>query len=276
MAGVARRAGLALLTGLLLASSAQGAAWALLADAPANAPVGAPAAAQAAAAAPAAGADMATITNVLEARSGAMTNATQLLLGGVSPKVAWVLEDSSFGGRATGRYPVSEFVGGDFMKDGSWLGSPEAVVHATDKASGNDTTLVLVLSGPVYNASAGTLAFNVTPAAAGSKKAKLAGGAAESALKNPQAVGLQQPSAGMQLSDVTMFIDDSSPPADAKGQKSSVTPLTGQLVDQRNVGRDNPQSSRYAPVNGGGFNPGGGLIHAGSAYYGCAITLYAW
>ena len=72
------------------------------------------------------------------------------------------------------------------------------MVHATDKASGNDTTLVLVLSGPVYNKTAGTLAFNVTPAAAGSKP-KLAGGAAESALASAQAVNLRQPAAGLQV-----------------------------------------------------------------------------
>lgn len=72
------------------------------------------------------------------------------------------------------------------------------MVHATNKSSGNDTTLVLVLSGPVYNKTAGTLAFNVTPVAAGFKL-KLAGGAADSALANAQAVNLRQPAAGLQL-----------------------------------------------------------------------------
>ena len=41
--------------------------------------------------------------------------------------VAWVLQDSSIAGRATGRFSVADFVGSDFTKDGSWLGSPEAV-----------------------------------------------------------------------------------------------------------------------------------------------------
>lgn len=68
-----------------------------------------------------------------------------------------------------------------------------------DQASGNETTLVLVLSGPVYNATAGTLAFSVAPAAAGSKP-KLSGGSAESALANGQAVSLLQPAAGLRLS----------------------------------------------------------------------------
>ena len=77
----------------------------------------------------------------------------------------------------------------------AWL----QVVHATDQASGNDTTLVLLLSGPVYNATAGTLAFNVTPAGAGSAP-KLSGGAAASALANAQAVSLRRPAAGLQLS----------------------------------------------------------------------------
>ena len=196
--------------------------------------------------------------------------------------VAWVLQDSSFEGRATGRFSLADFVGSDFVKDGSWLGSPEAVrvsehrihsthrllqccglfylgwnaaglwpqilmsctysqvlhkglllahglygflstakhplltlgnqapralcdcmhgmqvVHATDQVSGNETTLVLVLSGPVYNASAGTLAFSVAPAAAESKP-KLFGGAADSALANGQAVSLRQPAAGLRL-----------------------------------------------------------------------------
>ena len=71
-------------------------------------------------------------------------------------------------------------------------------MHATNKTSGNDTTLVLLLSGPVYDKAAGTLAFNVTPAAAGSKL-KLAGGAADSALANARAVNLRQPAAGLQL-----------------------------------------------------------------------------
>ena len=39
--------------------------------------------------------------------------------------VAWVVADS--GGRATGRYPLSKFVGAEFVKGGSWLGSPQAV-----------------------------------------------------------------------------------------------------------------------------------------------------
>lgn len=72
------------------------------------------------------------------------------------------------------------------------------MVHATNKSTGNDTTLVFLLSGPVYNKSASTLAFNVTPAAAGSKL-KLAGGAADSALDNARAVNLQLPAAGLQL-----------------------------------------------------------------------------
>lgn len=41
--------------------------------------------------------------------------------------VVWVLQDSSVGGRATGRFSVADFVSSDFVKDGSWLGSPEAV-----------------------------------------------------------------------------------------------------------------------------------------------------
>lgn len=41
--------------------------------------------------------------------------------------VAWMLQDSSFAGRATGRFALADFVGSDFAKDGSWLGSPEAV-----------------------------------------------------------------------------------------------------------------------------------------------------
>ena len=62
--------------------------------------------------------------------------------------VAWVLQDSSFGGRATGRFPVADFVDSDFAKDGSWLGSPEAVrafavahclIHATAQRQGTIT-----------------------------------------------------------------------------------------------------------------------------------------
>ncbi|KAK9839294.1 hypothetical protein WJX81_005986 [Elliptochloris bilobata] len=253
--------GLALLAGLLMASLSQGEAQVLQAVAPASAPLGAQAPAAAQAAGPTAVADQATITNIVEARTGTMANATHLLLGGVDPKVAWVLADSGSGGRATGRYFVSDFVGANFAKDGSWLGSPEAVVHATDKASGNDTTLVLVLSGPVYNTSAGTLAFSVAPAAAGSKKAKLAGGAAESAIAHSQAVGLQQPAAGLQLTDVSMFIDDSDPPPDASGAKATFAPL-GQNANNRNFQRG---GSRFAPLDSDG---GGGLVHAGSAYYG--------
>ena len=72
------------------------------------------------------------------------------------------------------------------------------VVHAKDRASGNRTTLVLTLRDPVYNSSAGTLAFNVTPAAAGSR-AKLQDGAAEKALGGARAVNLQAPAEGMLL-----------------------------------------------------------------------------
>lgn len=73
---------------------------------------------------------------------------------------------------------------------------------------------------------------------------------------------------------MSLFIDDSGPPGarSNNGEKASSTPLTGQLVDQRNVGINNPDSPRYAATNGNGngFNSGGGLINAGSAYYGCA------
>ena len=73
---------------------------------------------------------------------------------------------------------------------------------------------------------------------------------------------------------MSLFIDDSGPPGARgnAGEKASSTPLTGQLVDQRNVGVNNPDSPRYAATNGNGngFNSGPGLINAGSAYYGCA------
>ena len=72
------------------------------------------------------------------------------------------------------------------------------MVHAKDRASGNRTTLVLTLSDPVYNASAGTLAFNVTPAAAGSKP-KLQDGAAAKALSDARGVNLQAPVEGLLL-----------------------------------------------------------------------------
>lgn len=76
----------------------------------------------------------------------------------------------------------------------AWL----QVVHAKDRASGNRTTLVLTLRDPVYNASASTLAFNVTSAAAGSKP-KLQDGAAEKALGDARAGNLQAPAEGMLL-----------------------------------------------------------------------------
>ena len=41
--------------------------------------------------------------------------------------VAWVVQDSSFAGRATGRFALANFVGSEFAKDGAWLGRPEAV-----------------------------------------------------------------------------------------------------------------------------------------------------
>ena len=74
---------------------------------------------------------------------------------------------------------------------------------------------------------------------------------------------------------MSLFIDDSGPPGARgrnAGEKASSTPLTGQLVDQRNVGVNNPDSPRYAATNnaGNGINSGPGLINAGSAYYGCA------
>lgn len=63
--------------------------------------------------------------------------------------VAWVLQDSSFGGRATGRFSVADFVGNNFVKDGSWLGSPEAVRVPECRArfiSQNTAVCVVVLS----------------------------------------------------------------------------------------------------------------------------------
>ena len=70
------------------------------------------------------------------------------------------------------------------------------VVHATNHSSGNDTTLVLGLSEPVYNASAKTLTFTVAPKAADARP-KLTGGAAEGALATPGSV--QMPAAGLVL-----------------------------------------------------------------------------
>ncbi|KAK9821319.1 hypothetical protein WJX81_001443 [Elliptochloris bilobata] len=247
-------------------------------DLPSAAPAGAPAAAEAPgakAAAAAASADdsQATITNVLEARAGTMTDATRLFLAGVSSKVAFILDDTNSTGRATGRFSVSSFVSDDFVKDGMWLNNPQAVVHATDKATGNDTTLVLTLSGPVYNVSAGTLAFNVTPAAAGAKP-KLSGGVSESALANGRAVNLVVPAEGLLLTDVAMFIDDASPPGDAVGRKGSFFPSggqgSGQLINMPRPGEAEPGRSASANNRGGGMGRGyggsglgvGGLIHA--------------
>ena len=79
------------------------------------------------------------------------------------------------------------------------------------------------------------------------------------------------------LQDVSLFIDDSGPPAGRNntGEKATYAPLTGQLVDQRNVGINNPDSPRYAATigNGNAINPRGGLINAGSAYYGCELLM---
>lgn len=73
--------------------------------------------------------------------------------------------------------------------------------------------------------------------------------------------------------DVTLFVDDSSPPDEGRGTKASFGPLSGQLVDMRP--RDQQPNSRFAGVNnGGGFNPGGGLIRAGGASWGgCVLPL---
>lgn len=45
----------------------------------------------------------------------------------VGRSVAFVLDDRSTAGRETGQLPVSSFVSDDFSKDGTWLGSPQAV-----------------------------------------------------------------------------------------------------------------------------------------------------
>ena len=37
------------------------------------------------------------------------------------------MDDRSTAGRETGQLPVSSFVDDDFSKDGTWLGSPQAV-----------------------------------------------------------------------------------------------------------------------------------------------------
>ena len=63
-----------------------------------------------------------------------------------------------------------------------------------------------------------------------------------------------------------MFIDDSSPPADASGSKSHFAPLGS--AQQGNRNRFSPGGSRVAPLD---RNNNGGLIHAGSAYYGRAL-----
>lgn len=75
------------------------------------------------------------------------------------------------------------------------------------------------------------------------------------------------------VQDVTLFIDDSSPPDEGRGTKASFGPLSGQLVDMRP--RDQQPNSRFAGINnGGGFNPGGGLIRAGGASWGgCVLPL---
>ena len=75
------------------------------------------------------------------------------------------------------------------------------------------------------------------------------------------------------VQDVTLFIDDSFPSDESRGTKASFGPLSGQLVDMRP--RDQQPNSRFAGVNnGGGFNPGGGLIRAGGASWGgCVLPL---
>ena len=67
-----------------------------------------------------------------------------------------------------------------------------------------------------------------------------------------------------------MFIDDSSPPADASGSKSHFAPLGS--AQQASWNRFSPGGNRVAPLD---RNNNDGLIHAGSAYYGCALRPHA-
>jgi hypothetical protein len=72
------------------------------------------------------------------------------------------------------------------------------VVKGMDKATGNETSLVVILNDPVYNATAETLTFNITGEVAGSKP-KVAGGAAAGALAGAGTPGLRAPSTGLLL-----------------------------------------------------------------------------
>jgi hypothetical protein len=72
------------------------------------------------------------------------------------------------------------------------------VVKGVDKATGNETTLVVILDAPVNNATAETLMFNITAEVAGSKP-KVASGAAAGALAGAGTPGLRAPSTGLLL-----------------------------------------------------------------------------
>ncbi len=73
------------------------------------------------------------------------------------------------------------------------------VVKGNEKATGNETTLVVILDAPVYNRTMETVVFNIITAEFAGSKPKVAGGAAADALAGAGTPGLQAPSTGLLL-----------------------------------------------------------------------------
>lgn len=74
--------------------------------------------------------EAADITNIIQARAGAVTRANTLFLAGVGSRVDWLANLGSEGRRA-GRFPVEQFTSDSFNQSAqgsnAWLGNPQAV-----------------------------------------------------------------------------------------------------------------------------------------------------
>ncbi len=83
------------------------------------------------------------------------------------------------------------------------------VIQGIPSGQDNSTTLVAILSAPIWNATAETLTFGMTPVTS-EAALKLRDGVANGAFAGRKSSGLQRDPVGTVLKDVVIYIDDAT------------------------------------------------------------------
>ncbi|EIE22581.1 hypothetical protein COCSUDRAFT_53591 [Coccomyxa subellipsoidea C-169] len=146
---------------------------------------------------------------VLVADKATFTTASTLVLS----RPAHTVASFEAGGRA-GSSPIAQFVstapGAPYVdSEGRWLNQPDALMKGT--TGGHPADALLILSRPLYNETEQTLSYTVATLQVSPVDVKFPGGAVSERVQQAGAgMGaplIQTAAPGMELTDVTLFID---------------------------------------------------------------------